>query len=71
MAKVTPDLIRAQCAELRGIEIDEPRAEELAADMSRLTDAVLGVRDRLDFNDEPARFAAHLAASATPAGKRK
>ena len=71
MGKVTPELIRAQCAQLRGIEIDKQRAQELAAEMSRLTDAVLGARDRLDFNDEPARFVAHLAASAiAPRGRK-
>ncbi len=71
MGKVTPELIRAQCLELRGVEITERRAQELAADVSRLNDAALGARDRLDFNDEPARFAGLLSASATPAKKRK
>ena len=72
MEKVTPELIRAQAAALRLATPDEQRAETLAADMSRLYEAVLSARERLDFNEEPARFAALLAAApAVPLKKRR
>ena len=69
MGKVTPELIRAQATALRIATPDEQRAEALAADMSRLYEAVLTARERLDFNEEPARFAALLAT--VPPRKRR
>ena len=60
MRKVTGDLVRAQAEELRGVDIGEKRAEEIAADMRRINAAVASARERLDFNDEPARFEALL-----------
>ena len=71
MSKVTSELVRAEAAALRGAVLDEDRAAQLAADMNRLQEAVLGAREHLDFNDEPARFAALLAASTVPARKRR
>ena len=72
MEKVTPELIRAQALALRISSPEEERAEALAADMTRLYEAVLAARERLDFNEEPARFAALLAAaSAVPPGKKR
>ena len=71
MTQVTADHIRAQAMEMRGTDIGELRSAELAADVARLNHALLGARDRLDFNDEPARFGALLAASVRAAAKRK
>lgn len=69
--KVSPEFIRAQALELRGARLDERRAQEIAADIEKLNDAALAARRRLDFNDEPARFAALLQVAAMPGGKRK
>lgn len=71
MAQLTARLIRAQAMELRGTDIGERRAEELAVDVARLNQAMLGARERLEFNDEPARFTALLTAPAPVVGKRK
>lgn len=62
MGRVTPELIRAQAAEMRGAELDEQRSQQLAADVGKLIEAVLAVRAKLDFNDEPAHFSARLSA---------
>ena len=72
MGKVTPDLIRTQAAALRLATPDAQRAEALAADMTRLYEAVLAARERLDFNEEPTRFAVLLgAAPVVPPKKRR
>ena len=71
MIKVKPELMREQAAALGIAAVDERRAQTLAADIERLYEALLAVRDRLDFNDEPARFSAVLAAGAAPPAKRK
>ncbi len=71
MSHVTADLIRAQALALRGAKLEERRAQEIAADVERLNEAALAARERLDFNAEPARFAALLHGCAIPAGKRK
>ncbi|MCC7483682.1 MAG: hypothetical protein IT529_01720 [Burkholderiales bacterium] len=55
-----PGLIREHGRQLARLEIGVERAAELAAEVGRLNDAVLGGAARLDFNDEPARFAALL-----------
>ena len=68
--ELTGELIRRQAASLRGVDIGERRAEELAVDIARVIDAVGGARERLDFNDEPARFDALLRASARDAAQR-
>jgi hypothetical protein len=68
--KIAPDLVRAQAMHLRGVELDPVRSAELAADVARHADAVLAARGALDFNHEPARFAALLASSAS-VGRRK
>jgi hypothetical protein len=68
--KVTAELIRGQGAQLRRLAIEESRARELAADVERMNNAVIDAADeRLDFNDEPARFAA-LLAETREAGKK-
>lgn len=68
--KITAELIRSQGAQLRRLAIEESRARELAADVERMNNAVIDAADeRLDFNDEPARFAALLAAT-REAGKK-
>ena len=71
MSTLTPELIRAQALQTRDARLDERRAQELAADLARLDDALAGARDKLDFNDEPARFVSLLAACARVPAKRK
>ena len=67
-AKITPGLIREHGAQLRRIALDEQRAAELAEEIERLNDAVLNAAEkRLEFNDDPNRFAALLVAAAQPA----
>jgi hypothetical protein len=63
-AKVTAELIREYGRALRRLEITEERAGELAAEVERLNSAVIDAAGRLDFNDDPCRFAALLAAAA-------
>ena len=65
------DLVRAQAAELRGVDIGEQRAREIAADIGKINEAVAGARDRLDFNDEPARFVALLGAPVPKTAKAR
>ena len=50
---------------------DALRAQEIAADVRKITEAVDAAREMLDFNDEPARFEALLDAAAAPASRRK
>ena len=50
---------------------DPARAQELAAEVAKITDAADAARGLLDFNDEPARFFALLEAAAPPASQRK
>ena len=70
--KITPALIREHGAQLRRLALDEKRAAEIAEEVARLNDTVINAADRLlDFNDDPGRFAALLAAAAQPAKGRK
>ena len=66
-AKVTAELIQEHGRALRQIEIDTRRAAELADEVERLNSAVMNAAVRLDFNDDPARFAALLVVGAQPA----
>ena len=66
MSALSPEIVRAQAAALRGAGLDERRAQSLGADAGRIIDAVDGARALLDFNDEPARFDALVAAHALP-----
>lgn len=58
---VTGDLILAQARELHGMPLSKKRANELAPEVQKLNDAVRSAEHLLDFNDDPARFAATLA----------
>jgi hypothetical protein len=60
--KPTAAFIRDHGRALARLEISERRAGELAAEVERLNCAVLDAAARLEFNDEPARFAAVLRA---------
>jgi len=70
-AKITAELIREHGRALGQIDIDVQRAGELADEVERLNDAVMNAARRLDFNDDPGRFAALLASGAQPAKDRK
>jgi hypothetical protein len=50
---------------------DPARAQELAAEVAKITDAVDAARGLLDFNDEPARFFALLESAVAPGPQRK
>jgi hypothetical protein len=58
--KVTARLIGDHARQIARLDIAEPRAGELAAEVERLNSAVLDSAAQLDFNDEPARFTALL-----------
>jgi hypothetical protein len=64
--KITPGLIREHGAQLRRTTIDEKRAAEIAEEVARLNGAVIDAAGKLDFNDDPGRFAALLAAAGEP-----
>jgi hypothetical protein len=68
--KIRAQLVQEHGRVLRRIEIGAERAAEVAEELERLNGAVLDAAQRLDFNDDPGRFAAVLAAGAQ-AGKRK
>jgi hypothetical protein len=54
------ELIRATSARLLGHELSAARAEELAAEILPLCDAVRNARRLLEFDDETAAFLAFL-----------
>jgi len=54
------ELIRATSARVLGHELSVARAEELAAEILPLCDAVRDARDILEFDDESAAFVAFL-----------
>ena len=60
-ARIHPDLIALQAAQLHDVKLDPKRASELAADVQRVCDAATAVSHEADFNDEPSRFTSTLA----------
>lgn len=62
--KITAELIRGQAVQLHGLDTAETRCAELAGDVERHNTAICNAAQQLDFNDEPARFNALLAAHA-------
>jgi hypothetical protein len=60
--KITPELIRLMAAQLRGLEVSEARAAQLANEVARVNDAARAAAADNAFNDEPSRYAATLAA---------
>lgn len=67
---ITAELIRGQAAQLHGLDTTETRCAELAGDVERHNTAIRNAAQQLDFNDEPGRFNALLAAHAQPRKKR-
>ena len=61
MQKISSELIRLMATRLRGLEISEERAAQLANEVARVNDAALAAAADNDFNDEPSRYAATLA----------
>jgi hypothetical protein len=59
--KITPELIRLMASRLRGLEVSEERAVQLANEVARVNDAALAAAAGNDFNDEPSRYAVTLA----------
>ncbi|HYC43968.1 MAG TPA: hypothetical protein VED01_00660 [Burkholderiales bacterium] len=70
MSASTAKTVRAQSSELRGIDIGEGRAAQIAEDIGRILEAADAARGLLDFNDEPSRFTAVLASS-SPTGRAR
>lgn len=68
--KVTGELIRLSARQLRRMDLDEARAEELARDVERLNSIALAAAEDSDFNDEPARFSAMLLQLKAPGPRR-
>ena len=68
MSSLPPEIARAQAVALLGADIGERRAGELAGDVGKIVEALDAARPLLDFNDEPARFAARLDASVRKRG---
>jgi hypothetical protein len=69
--KITAELIAQHATAVAGVNIDGVRAAELAIEVERLNNAVMKAASRVDFNDEPARFVALLAAARQEPGRRK
>jgi hypothetical protein len=59
---ISARLVQEWSSQLHGLEFSEARSAELAADVERHNAAIRAAAPQLDFNDEPARFAALLAA---------
>lgn len=70
MSELPPEAVRAQAVSLLGADIGERRAGEIAGDVGKIVEALDAAHALLDFNDEPARFAALLAASAAASGRK-
>ena len=62
--RIKAQLIQEHGKALRRIDIGAERAAEIAMELERLNGAVLNAAERLDFNDDPGRFPAVLAAGA-------
>ena len=71
MSTEAGEVVRAQAMSSRGIDIGERRAQEIAADADAINETAHAVRERLDFNDEPARFIALLCAPPPRPTRRK
>ena len=61
MQNISPDLIRLMAAQLRGLEVTQERAAQLANEVARVNDAARAAAAENTFNDEPSRYAATLA----------
>ena len=61
MDKITPDLIRLMASRLRGLDVTEERASQLANEVARVNDAARAAGTGNDLNDEPSRYALTLA----------
>jgi hypothetical protein len=70
-AKVTGELIQAEAAHLRAVDLSASRTEEIAIDIANIVGSVSAARNLLDFNDEPARFDACLHPSAGKGAQRR
>jgi hypothetical protein len=60
--KITPELIRLMAARLRGLDVSEERAAQLANEVARVNDAARAAGEGNDVYDEPSRYAVTLAA---------
>jgi hypothetical protein len=60
MPTITPELIRLMAAQLRGLEVSDARAAQLANEVARVNDAARAAAADNAFNDEPSRYPATL-----------
>ena len=60
--EITTELIRLMAQQLRGLEVSEERAAQLAKEVARVNDAARAAAADNGFNDEPSRYAVMLAA---------
>ena len=67
---VTAELVESIALALRRTTVKPARARAMAPGVERVTDAALAAADETDFNDEPARFGAVLAALKSPGPRR-
>ena len=59
--EITPELIKLMAAQLRGLEVSDERASQLAIEVARVNDAARAAAVDNAFNDEPSRYAVTLA----------
>lgn len=69
--KVTAQMVREHALQLHDLEFSDARCEELARDVERHLVAIAAAAPQIDFNDEPAKFAAQLAAGAPDRSRRR
>lgn len=66
---VSAELIRRQAEEIQGLAVEDDRAAELAAEVTRLSRAVREAAAVLEFDDEPLGFAARMRELAGKSGQ--
>ena len=64
LKNIDPQAVRRLAAQLRGLEVTEERAVQLAVEFARVNEAARAEGAKNDFNDQPTRFAVTLAALA-------
>jgi hypothetical protein len=61
---IDPQAVRRLAAQLRGLEVTEARAAQLAVEIARVNEAARAEGAKNDLNDQPTSFAVTLAALA-------
>lgn len=58
---IDPQAVRRLASQLRGLEVTEERAAQLAIEIARVNEAARAEGAKNDFNDQPTNFAVTLA----------